>query len=231
MNHKGNTLGVFHRAFPVELPDEPIRFMTAEVKNVADIDRLKYQKWLSKSESSVLTLGGQAFGYGIGMEKFADEGFSETQVVLKDSPALAEGLIIEGLIDDARTRGRHYFGIYRNCCKMVRDEIYAANNGYIVKIGYDIMAVHWTPASDSGGFGLLIEPAWTISRENTRRGPARAQTPEMEATLMSMHGILTAEDYVNAFVDAHREFLLPCGGKALVSDQPITIFTNLQEES
>ncbi|HQT91294.1 MAG TPA: hypothetical protein PL001_04610 [Candidatus Kryptobacter bacterium] len=224
MEDKSNTLGIFHRAFPVHLPAEPIRFMTAEVNKIVDIDRLKYQKWVSKSESSVFTYGGQAFGYGIGMEKFADDGFSETQLVLKDSPQLAEGLLIEGLVDDARMRGRHYFGIYRNCCKIIPDTDFTVRNGYSIRIGYDIRAVHWD-FSDETGFGLIVEPAWTIQRSSEPGHAVSGYLGAVERELLKVHGVSGADDYVMSFVYSHAEFALPCGGKARLEDAPIMVFT------
>lgn len=228
MKDKGNSLGIFHRAFPVQLPEEPIRFMTAQVKNVANIDSLRYQKWLSKSESSVFTFGEQAFGYGTGMEKFADDGFSETQLVLKDSPQLAEGLIIEGLVDDARTRGRHYFGIYRNCCKMIPDYDYIVRNDFIVRVGYDLKAVHWD-FEDSIIFGLMIEPAWTIQRNMTKEESSDDFSEDIKRDLLRIHGVESADDYIKFFVDSHREFLLPCGGKARLGREAVTVFTEAAE--
>ncbi len=224
MEESHKTLGIFHRAFPVQLPEEPIRFMTAEVNKVADIDRLKYQKWVSKSESSVFTYGGQAFGYGIGMEKFADDGFSETRLVLKDSPQLAEGLIVEGLVDDARSRGRHYFGIYRNRSKMIPDSDFTIRNDFRIKIGYDVRAVHWD-FSDEVMFGLIIEPAWTIRRREMPGQPLSGYLGGVENELLQVHGINAADDYIMNFVCTHEEFLLPCGGKARLSDAPVTVFT------
>ncbi len=221
-------LGIFHRAFPVELPDGPIRFMTAEVKNVADIDRLRFEKWVSKSESSVFTLGELAFGYGNGMEKFADNGFSETQVILKDSPRLAEGLIIEGLVDDARTRGRHYFGIYRSCVKMISDSDYIVRNDFIIRVGYDLKAVHWNH-EESTMFALIIEPSWTIQRLTGNKGTNYKFSPDFEVDLLSVHSVEPADDYIMSFVDSHREFLLPCGGKARLKPEPLTVFTETTE--
>ncbi len=228
MEDKSKTLGIFHRAFPVQLPEEPIRFMTAEVKKVTDIDRLKYQKWVSKSESSVFTSRGQAFGYGNGMEKFADDGFYETQLVLKDSPELAEGLIIEGLVDDARARGRHYFGIYRNCCKMIPESDFAVRNGCIVKSGYYVRAVHWD-FEDEVMFGLIVEPAWTLERAMRSVDRARDDRASVEKDLLKIHGVDGYGDLVQSFVYSHAEFLLPCGGKAKLSDEPVTVFSNIAE--
>lgn len=228
MKDKGKTLGIFHRAFPVQLPEEPIRFMTAQVKNVADIDRLKYEKWLSKSESSVFTLGEQAFGYGTGMEKFADDGFSETQLVLKDSPQLAEGLIIEGLVDDARARGRHYFGIYRNCCKMIPDYDYIIRNDFMIRVGYDLRAVHWNH-EDSAMFGLIIEPAWTIHRNMGKEEPSNGFSETIRKDLLRVHGVESADDYIMFFVDSHQEFLLPCGGMAKLENEAVMVFTEAAE--
>ena len=228
MEDKSKTLGIFHRAFPVQLPEEPIRFMTAEVNKVTDIDRLKYQKWVSKSESSVLTYGGHAFGYGNGMEKFADDGFSETRLVLKDSPELAEGLIIEGLVDDARARGRHYFGIYRNCCKMIPDSDFVVRNGYSVKSGYYVRAVHWD-FDEEVMFGLIVEPAWTMER-TTRTAEIMGSRPDsVEKDLLKIHGVDGYEDLVLSFVYSHAEFMLPCGGKVRLSDEPVTVFGDVAE--
>ncbi|MCL4509968.1 MAG: hypothetical protein M1470_02710 [Bacteroidetes bacterium] len=228
MEDRSNSLGIFHRAFPVQLPEEPIRFMTAQVKNVANIDNLKYQKWLSKSESSVFTLGEQAFGYGTGMEKFADDGFSETQLILKDSPQLAEGLIIEGLVDDARTRGRHYFGIYRNSCKMIPDDDCIVRGDFMIRIGYDVSAIHWN-YEESTMFGLIIEPAWIIQRGKENGQSMSGYLGNAERELMKIHGVEPAEDYIMSFVDSHREFLLPCGGKAKLGSEAVTIFTEMAE--
>jgi hypothetical protein len=228
MKENGKTLGIFHRAFPVQLPAEPIRFMTADVKKVADIDRLKYQKWVSKSESSVFTYGGQAFGYGNGMEKFADDGFSETLLVLKDSPQLAEGLIIEGLVDDARDRGRHYFGIYRNCCKIIPDSDFTVLNGYSIRIGYDVRAVHWDFA-DEIKFGLIIEPAWTVTLASVPGHTAGRYLGPVERELLQIHGVNPSDDYIMNFVSSRSEFLLPCGGKARVEDLPVTVLTETAE--
>ncbi|MCL4540506.1 MAG: hypothetical protein M1469_10170 [Bacteroidetes bacterium] len=228
MKDNGGFIGVFRRAFPVQLPEEPIRFMTAEVKNVVNIDDLKYQKWLSKSESSVFTLGEQAFGYGTGMEKFADDGFSETQVVLKDSPRLAEGLMIEALVDDARTTGRHYFGIYRNCCKMIRDDDYIVRGNFMVRIGYDLRALHWDFAGDVF-FGLIIEPAWIIQRADAASKSSGISIRNVEEDLLRIHGVGSADEYVMSFVESHPAFLLPCGGVARLGNRPVTIFTETVE--
>ena len=228
MEDKSKTLGIFHRAFPVQLPEEPITFMTAEVKKVADIDRLKYQKWVSKSESSVFTFGGRAFGYGNGMEKFADDGFSETKLVLRDSPELAEGLIIEGLVDEARTRERHYFGIYRNCCKMVPDSAFAVRNGYIVRIGHYIKAVHWD-FEDEIMFGLIIEPTWTVERSTAPNQKTDGFTQVSETDFLKVHGVDNPDDWIFSFVYTHSEFVLPCGGKASIEDQPITVFSEIAD--
>ena len=228
MEDKSKTLGIFHRAFPVQLPEGPIRFMTADVKKVADIDRLKYQKWVSKSESSVFTFGGRALGYGNGMEKFADDGFSETELVLKDSPELAEGLIIEGLVDDARTRERHYFGIYRNCCKMVPDSEVTVRNGYTIKLGHYVKAVHWD-IEDETMFGLIIEPTWTLERSTASERMAGGFAAVSEMELLKAHGVDNAIDVVFSFVYTHREFLLPCGGKARLGDEPITVFSEIAD--
>ncbi len=226
MEDKSKTLGIFHRAFPVQLPEEPIRFMTADVKKVADIDRLKYQKWVSKSESSVFTFGGRAFGYGNGMEKFADDGFSETRLVLRDSPELAEGLLIEGLVDDARARERHYFGIYRNCCKMIPDSGTILRNGYRVKIGYYVRAVHWD-IEDEKMFGLIIEPAWTIEKGGVSVKSPEALALQVERDLLRVHGVDNFDDYVYSFVYSHADFLLPCGGTARLEDEPVTVFSDI----
>lgn len=228
MEDKSKTLGIFHRAFPVQLPEEPIRFMTADVKKVADIDRLKYQKWVSTSESSVITFGGQAFGYGNGMEKFADDGFSETRLVLRDSPRLAEGLIIEGLVDDARTRGRHYFGIYKNCCKMIPDSDFSVRNGYRIRVGHFIKAVHWN-VDEETMFGVIIEPAWTVERSSVGDRTASAYPRAAERELLKIHGVDNFEDYIFSFVYSHAEFLLPCGGKARLEDEPITVFSEISD--
>ncbi len=228
MKDKGNTLGIFHRAFPVQLPEEPIRFMTAQVKDVTDIDRLRYEKWLSKSESSVFTLGEQAFGYGTGMEKFADDGFSETQLVLKDSPQLAEGLIIEGLVDDARARGRHYFGIYRNCCKMIPDYDYFVRNNFTIRVGYDLTAVHWSH-DESVMFGLIVEPSWTIHHLVAEGDPSNDLSEDTRRVLLRIHGVEHADDYITFFVDSHQKFPLPCGGMARLQSEPITVFTEAAE--
>ncbi len=224
MKDNGGNIGVFRRAFPVQLPDEPIRFMTAEVKNVMNIDDLRYQKWLSKSESSVFTLGEQAFGYGNGMEKYADDGFSETQVVLKDSPGLAEGLMIEALVDDARASGRHYFGIYRNYCKMIRDDHCIVRGDFMVRIGYGLRALHWDFAGDVF-FGLVIEPAWIMQRSERAPETDVLSLPNAEQDLLRIHGVDSADDYIMSFVESHPTFPLPCGGIAKLSDQPVTIFT------
>jgi len=216
-------LGVFHRAFPVQLPREPIRFMTAEIKNVTDIDHLMYQKWVSKSESSVFTFGGQAFGYGNGMEDFANAGFYETQLTLRDSPQLAEGLIIEGLVDDARMQGRHYFGIFRNCCKMIADSSSFFVNGFKVRAGYDLTAVHWDHG-DETTFGLIIGPAWIVERTMVHDIPYGG-FPEIESRLLEIHGVDRSDGYVGSFVDSHNEFALPCGGRAVISREPLTVFT------
>ncbi len=228
MEDKGKTLGIFHRAFPVQLPAEPIRFMTAEVKKVADIDRLRYQKWVSKSESSVFTYGGQAFGYGTGMEKFADDGFYETRLVLKESPQLAEGLIIEGLVDDAQRKGRHYFGIYRNCCKMIPDSDFAVRAGYKIRIGYDIRAVHWD-FSDETMFGLIIEPAWILRRTSEPGHAVSGYLGAVERELLKVHGVTAADDYIMNFVYSHTDFSLPCGGRARLEDVPVTVLTEQAE--
>jgi len=223
MEDKSKTLGIFHRAFPVELPAGPIRFMTADVKKVTDLDRLRYQKWVSKSESSVFTFGGRAFGYGNGMERFADDGFSETKLLLKDSPELAEGLIVEGLVDDARTRERHYFGIYRNCCKMIPDSGFTVRNGYLIKIGYYVRAVHWE-LEEQTMFGLIIEPTWTIRRNDARSEMAVGCESVTENDLLRIHSADFSEDYALGFVYSHAEFVLPCGGKARLLDDPVTVF-------
>jgi len=232
MKDKGNTLGIFHRAFPVQLPDEPIKFMTAQVKDVIDLDRLRYQKWISKSESSVFTLGELAFGYGTGMEKFADDGFSETRLVLRESPQLAEGLIIEGLVDDAKAKGRHYFGIYRNSCKMIRDDDTTILNGYVIKTGYNLTAVHWSIPSglegeESTRFGLIVEPAWTIQREGGREKlSSNLATGRNRDELLAIHCAGGSQEWISSFVDSHREFVLPCGGTAAIDDDPVIVFTD-----
>ncbi len=228
MKDKGSNVEVFRLAFPIQLPDRPIRFMTAEVKNVVNIDNLKYQKWLSKSESSVFTLGEQAFGYGTGMEKFADDGFWETRLVLKDSPQLAEGLIIEGLVDDARARGRSYFGIYRNSCKMIRDEDFIVRRKFLVRIGYDVRAVHWSLA-DEVWFGLIIEPAWMIQRITAESGLPGIPSANIEQELLSIHGVQPAGRYIASFVESHHTILLPCGGVARMGDRPVTVFKEMAE--
>ena len=228
MKDNSGSIGVFRRAFPVQLPEGPIRFMKAEVKNVINIDDLKYQKWLSKSESSVFTLGEQAFGYGTGMEKFADDGFSETRVVLKDSPRLAEGLMIEALVDDARTKGRHYFGIYRNCCKMIRDDDYIVRGKFLVRIGYNLTALHWDFSGDVR-FGLIVEPAWIIQRTAAASDSAGISASSIELDLLRIHGVESADKYIMSFVESHRSFLLPCGGTAKLADRPVTIFTETAE--
>ncbi len=228
MEYKSKTLGNFHRAFPVILPDEPIRFMTAEVNKVTDIDRLKYQKWVSKSESSVFTYGGRAFGYGNGMEKFADDGFHETQLVLRDSPQLAEGLIIEALVDDARTRGRHYFGIYRNSCKIIPDSDFTIRNGYRVRVGYNIKAIHWD-LEEGVRFGLLIEPAWTILKSQQHGHSVSGYLGAVERELLKIHGVSHTLDYIMPFVYSHSEFLLPCGGRARLEEEPVTVFAESAE--
>lgn len=228
MKDNGSNVEVFRLAFPVRLPQSPIRFMTAEVKNVINIDNLKYQKWLSKSESSVFTLGGQAFGYGTGMEKFADDGFWETKLVLKDSPELAEGLIIEGIVDDARARGRSYFGIYRNSCKMIRDEDFIVRGNFLVRIGYDVRAVHWNLA-DEVSFGLIIEPAWMIQRTTGEKGYPGIPSTDIEQELLSIHGIKTADRYIASFLESHHTIPLPCGGVASLSDRPVTVLKETAE--
>lgn len=228
MKDKGSNAEVFRLAFPVQLPDKPIRFMKAEVKNVVNIDNLKYQKWLSKAESSVFTLGEQAFGYGTGMEKFADDGFWETTLVLKDSPELAEGLIIEGLVDDARARGRSYFGIYRNSCKMIRDEDYIVRGKFLVRIGYGLRAVHWSLA-DEVWFGLIVEPAWMIQRITAEHVLPGVPSADIEEELLGVHGVRPADRHIASFVKSHPTFPLPCGGMATLSDRPVTVFKETPE--
>ena len=145
-------------------------------------------------------------------------------LVLKDSPELAEGLIIEGLVDDARTRGRHYFGIYRNCCKIIPDSDFTVRNGYRIRIGYDVRAVHWD-LDDEIKFGLIIEPAWTISRTTSGGQAVSGYLGAVERELLKVHGVDSTEDYTLSFVYSHAQFLLPCGGKAQLQDDPATVFT------
>jgi len=237
--------GIYTNIFPVILPDEPASFMEIQRAQFPDLRELRSE--IEQANQRVFVYAPQhqncVYGYGGEAEAFLSaKGFSKTHVFLKQVPALATHIMLQGLIDAALAKG--FWQRRKMSLKGVdaRTEIFhptpkgtTAQGRVKVFVGYELRCAYY-PAVES--FGLVVDVTWAYQDEHgapLNTSQMRARNALNEALLIQEEFLrgtnrlnlqiaqIRMHNYLLPFVREFQSIDLPCGGQAHLKPEPFPV--------
>lgn len=232
--------GIYTNIFPVTLSDPQVTVMVIERKNLKDLRSLEAE--IADSNVLLYARRNLVFGYGEDALTFLrGQGFSATQVSLKDEPELSAHLVIEGILSAALAK--EFWQRKKFSPKGVtgRTEIFRPqpagmlSQGIQLFAGYDLRCSYYTTVDS---LGLVVDVIWAYQDRdgkplNTRQMHERNA---MNEALLIQEELLRGTNRVNTqisqirmhkyllpFAQEFRVFSLPCGGQAQLGSVPFPV--------
>ncbi|KPL84705.1 hypothetical protein SE15_06655 [Thermanaerothrix daxensis] len=162
--------GLYTNIFPVTLPEEAVTIMVIKRTQVVDLRALRTDIEGQKANVFVYAHKNCVYGYGQDAIAFlAGKDFQEDKIFLRDIPALAAHVVMDGLILSALSKG--FWQREKNSPKgfEARAKIFhpspkgVTSQGKVkVFAGYDLRCAHY-PAVES--LGLVVDVVWAYQDE------------------------------------------------------------------
>jgi len=235
--------GIYTNIFPVILPDEPLSFMETQRAQLTDLRELRNEIEQANRHVVVYADRNRVYGYGEDAEALlSTKGFRKNQILLKQVPALAAHIVLQGLIDAALAKG--FWQRRKMSLKGVdaRTEIFhptpkgtTAQGRVKVFVGYDLRCAYY-PAVES--FGLVVDVTWAYQDDSG----TPLNTPQMRTRNALNEALVIQEEllrgtnrlnlqiaqirmhnYLLPFVQEFQSISLPCGGQARLEPEPFSV--------
>lgn len=229
--------GLYTNVFHVDVPADPVDLLVAPSSAYPDLRTLRMKINDKGWAVRVYRAPDKIFGYGPQKDVLAERPFEEQQILLHHEPEFCARCILEGLGDQIKKDG------YRECHGNGRVTYYESQpcgmtrkGNLRIYLGYDLRTIFWRQG-EKLLFGLIVDIRWQIQDASGRRlGPAEiAQQGAMREFAQLQEEILPTgqintevsrlrlQQHILPFVDQHKSFPLPCGGKASVDTIPMRV--------
>ncbi|MCX7689689.1 hypothetical protein [Thermoflexus sp.] len=235
--------GIYTNIFPVILPSGPVPVMKISRTRATDLRVLRDEIAKSNREVRVYAHEEWVFGYGRDARIFlSDKGFGETRISLKDIPALAARLVLDGFVALALSKG--FWQRKKDSPKRVeaRVEVFrpepkgVTRQGNVkVFIGYDLRCAYYPPVES---LGLVVDVVWAYQDENGT--PLNTRAVQARNALYEVWGIqeeflsgtqqlnlqiaqIRMHNYLIPFAQEFQSIPLPGGESALLKAEPFPV--------
>jgi hypothetical protein len=235
--------GIYTNIFPVILPDDPVTFMEIQRAQATDLRELRNEIEQANQHIFVYAYKDRVYGYGQDASNvLSAKGFAKITVLLKQVPALAAHVVVQGIIDAALVKG--FWQRRRMSLKDVeaRTEIFRPTPKGITEqgkvkvfVGYELRCAYY-PAVES--FGLVVDVTWAYQDEHgvpLNPSQMRARNAMKEALVIQEEFLrgtnrlnlqiaqIRMHDYLLPFVREFQSIDLPCGGQAHLEPEPFPV--------
>lgn len=235
--------GIYTNIFPVTLPEEAMTIMVIKRKQVVDLRTLRTD--IEGQKANVFIYAHENLVYGYGQDAIAflsGKDFQEDKIFLRDIPALAAHVVMDGLTLSALSKG--FWQKEKTSPKgfEARAEIFhpspkgVTSQGKVkVFAGYDLRCVYY-PAVES--LGLVVDVIWAYQDEQgnpLNSHQMRAKNALNEALVIQEEYLrgttrfnlqisqMRMHNYLLPFAQEFHEFSLPCGGQAQLAAIPFPV--------
>jgi len=229
--------GLYTNVFHVDVPTDPVDLLIAPSSAYPDLRTLRMKINDKGWAVRVYRARDKIFGYGPQKDVLAERPFEKQQILLHHEPEFCARCILEGLGDQLKKHGhREWSGKGRVTFYESSPYRLAGQGKLRVYRGYDLRTIFWRQAEELL-FGLIVDIRWQIQDASGKRlSPAviaqyRAvrEIAQIQEELLPTGQIntevsrLRLQQHILPFVDQHKSFPLPCGGKASVDTIPMRV--------
>jgi len=247
--------GIYLNIFPVELPEDTLTMVVAPRSSFQDLRALRQSLLEAGNKVWVYADGDVVYGYGPDTASLERQGFQKTSLRLAEVPRLARKVVVEGLVNALRGEGyetlprKWRWQLYHpGQFKEVAGGKIRVYRGYDLR-AIDLRTISWEDvAIDQLVFGLVVDIVW-ILRDNNNQPinmrqirqqygyNATIAVGEIQGEYLPGSSKINTEvarerfqEHILPFVQSHREFELPCVGKARLLPEPIRVILGGDEQ-